>query len=59
MDDTRLDKLNWRDERAEKWKAIKVFLYGKFSFWRSEKEEELEVKEDGRNHRKAHPWRFP
>jgi hypothetical protein len=46
MDDTRLDKLNWRNERAEKWKAIKAFLHGKFSFWRSDKEEALEVKEE-------------
>jgi hypothetical protein len=45
MDDTRLDKLNCGNERAEKWTAIKVFLHGKFSFWRSDKEEAIKVKE--------------
>jgi hypothetical protein len=59
MDDTGPDKPNCRNECSEKWKAIKVFLHGKFSFWRSDKEGATEVKGESRNHRKAHPWRFP
>jgi hypothetical protein len=59
MDDKGPDKPNCRNERSEKWKTIKVFLHGKFSFCRSDKEEAIEVKGESGKHGKAHPWRFP